>query len=74
MNAGPSFVDRYDELLGLGDIDGLIALDADDAEVDRSGGVATGHAAIAEYARATRAAILATCCGPSTRSVTPTTS
>ena len=51
MSAGHPFLDRYYDLLGAGDVDGFVALYADDAEIVRYDGVAEGHDAIAAYVR-----------------------
>lgn len=51
VSTGHPFLDRYYDLLGAGDVDGFVALYADDAEIVRYDGVAEGRDAIADYVR-----------------------
>lgn len=49
MTTGQEFVERYYALLSEGDIDGVVALYAEGAEIIRYDGVAATPAEIAEY-------------------------
>ena len=51
MSDGAAFVDRFYELLMAGDIDGVLGLYSDDAEIVRYDGVADNPGSISAYFR-----------------------
>lgn len=51
MSTGTEFVERFYELLGAGDVEGVVGLYADDGEIVRYDGVADDPGAIGDYYR-----------------------